>query len=104
MTIDEVLSHPFLASNQMHSAGQAQMVLALSNMVRLSRTPRLYSLVMASAARQMDHTKVPHLTKVFNVLDRNHDGVLDMAESRAALESAFGQSSQEVCQVQQIFN
>jgi calcium-dependent protein kinase len=103
MTIDEALCHPFLTGNH-QKPDPSRMESVLSNMVRFSSTPRFYSLVMASAARQLDHMKAHHLTRCFNAIDTNHDGHLDVAEIRYAFEAAFGKSSQEVCQVQQMFS
>merc|ERR1712072_1284572 len=76
----------------------------LSNMIRFSNKSRFFSLVMASAARQLDHHSANSFSRLFNKLDSNHDGILDMQEMHQAFTNAFGESSSEVSQLQEMFH
>merc|ERR1719329_940274 len=67
MTADEALSHPFLTRSVDEKLAIHNMQSVLSNMVEFSGTSRFFSLLMASAARQLDHPTL--LRRVFNELD-----------------------------------
>jgi calcium-dependent protein kinase len=104
MNIDEVLDHPFLHTKQrgdIYSAGLQPM---FSSIVRFSEAPRFYALVMASVARRMDHTSMYHISQMFDMLDTDKDGTLQLSEMRAAFESTFGKESREAQDVDQVFN
>jgi Ca2+-binding EF-hand superfamily protein len=45
-----------------------------------------------------------HIAQMFDMLDTDKDGVLQVSEMRAAFESAFGKDSREAQEVEQIFN
>merc|ERR1719498_1160136 len=104
MTVDEAVAHPFLGCLAENKASHVDMMSVLSNMVSFSNAPRFFSLVMASATRQLNHANSTMMRKVFDTLDTNHDGVLQVEEFKAALVTVFGPSSHEVSQVQHIFN
>jgi Ca2+-binding EF-hand superfamily protein len=104
MKIEDVLTHPFLRSGPGDVADNAQVQTVLSNIVRFSEAPRFFSLVMSSAARQLDHSNSGHMSEVFQLLDTNHDGVLDRQELRNAFNHIFGESSNEANQIQQVFH
>jgi len=104
MTIDQVLSHTFLTHAPSDKVEKPQMQQVLSNIVSFSSAPRFFSLLVASAARQLDHSNVKSIRQVFNELDANHDGVLDLQEVQAAFVATFGEDSQEVRQIEHIFN
>jgi len=104
MTIDEAVAHSFLGNPAENKATHGDMKSVLSNMVSFSNAPRIFSLVMASATRQLNHSNSTMMRKVFDTLDTNHDGVLQVDELKTALVSVFGPSSPEVSQVQHIFN
>jgi calcium-dependent protein kinase len=104
MNIDEVLAHPFLQTKQQGEIDCAELQPMLSNIVRFSEAPRFYALVMASVARRMDHASMHHIAQMFDMLDTDKDGVLQMSEMKAAFESAFGKDSREAQEVEQIFN
>merc|ERR1739848_902219 len=73
-------------------------------MVSFSATPRFFSLVIASAARQLNHTDVHGLSRIFSELDTNNDGVLDQQEVLDAFYSVFGFEHVDVEQVKQVFS
>lgn len=104
MTIDEALSHDFLMGVPDQKVERPLMHSVLSNMVSFSSFPRFFSLLVTSAARQSEHSNVNTIRKVFNELDVNHDGVLELPEVQAAFEETYGQDSDEVRQIQHIFN
>lgn len=104
MTVEEALSHEFLTRVPDDKAEWQDKHRVLSNMVTFCNAPRLFSLLVASAVRQLDHSNENTMRKVFNELDSKHDGALDFQEVWAALQSTFGEHSQEVCHIQHIFN
>merc|ERR1719498_1322723 len=71
MTIEEALSHPFLTGAAESAASDSEMRSILSNMVTFSSAPRIFSLVMASAARQVKPSSTNVMRKVFDQLDTN---------------------------------
>jgi len=103
MTTEDALKHPFL-TNRPVSTTNLDLKEVLENMVSFSATPRFFSLVIASAARQLNHTNVHRLSRVFSDLDTNNDGVLDEQEVLNAFYSVFGTEHVDVEQVKQVFS
>jgi len=104
LSIDEVLTHPWLSS-----AGQQAKVCTgpspriLANLQRFSGASRFFSLVVASATRQLDFRRLEDLRRAFNAMDTNGDGVLELHEVRASFEQAFGRDSEEFRGVDEMF-
>jgi len=104
MSLEDALSHEFLNNDDDDKIQMPQVQAVLSNMLHFTQTSRFFSLVASSAARQLDHSQSSLMSRVFNELDTNHDGVLDRIEMRAAFEAAFGENSNEVKQIQEMFH
>jgi calcium-dependent protein kinase len=104
MTMEEVLAHPFLTGVQDNQVEQPVLQRVLSNMVAYINAPRLFALLVASAARQLDHSDEDVNRKIFNMMDANHDGFLELQEVETAFKANFGEDSQEVSNIQRIFN
>merc|ERR1719373_470203 len=102
MPLDRVLSHPWLRNpGEQMSAGISRQVLA--NMKQFSNTSQFFSLCVASVARQLDHRSLRDVHRVFCEMDANGDGVLELHEVKAGFERIFGKGSEQVRDVEQMF-
>jgi len=97
-----VLAHPWLKmGGQMTDPAIGRQVLA--NMRQFSQASRFFSLCVASVARQLDHSSLRDVHRVFTELDTNGDGVLDVNEVRIGFERMFGKDSEQARQVDEMF-
>lgn len=102
MTIFDALSHPFLMSGDEHRLDKTCIAPVLSNMLRASHRSRLFDVVMSSAARQINESHSELMGKVFNELDSNNDGFLDLKEVQTAFKETLG-ISPELEELQHMF-
>mmetsp|Transcript_136372 Transcript_136372/g.340040 ORF Transcript_136372/g.340040 Transcript_136372/m.340040 type:complete len:598 (-) Transcript_136372:130-1923(-) len=61
------------------------------------------SVYASLVARQMDHQSLHELPQVFQDLDLDGDGELDLSEIKSAFETTFGSNSKELRDIEQTF-
>jgi len=103
LTIDQVLSHPWLQRAGRAATGAGPSPRILSNLQRFSGASRFFALVVASATRQLDFRRLEDLRRAFSEMDTNGDGVLELHEVKASFERAFGCDSAEYRGVDEMF-
>jgi len=72
-------------------------------MERSSMNSKFLSLCMASAARQLDCSSLKDIQDVFQKLDVNHDGAIDLEELKKGLEQTHGVDSEQASNVSRMF-
>jgi Ca2+-binding EF-hand superfamily protein len=75
----------------------------LWNMEKSSNNSKFLSVCLASAARQMDVKNFEGIREVFQNLDANHDGTLDMEELRNGMAKIYGMDSEQAQNVAAMF-
>jgi len=104
-TMDQALAHPWLrgaAQNQDGSGTVSQQV--LSNLRQFNNTSKFVSICVAAVARQLDHTSLRDVHRVFSELDTNNDGVLELEEVRTGFHKMCGADAPEIQEITDIFN
>lgn len=101
--IEDILRHPWLQS-RIEAVEPDVFQEVLMNLEQFSHAPDFFSMCVASVARQLDHRSLLDIHKVFRCLDSNVDGELDLLEIRAGFVRVFGEGSEEVNEVEQMFS
>merc|ERR1719159_949942 len=95
--IEQVIGHPWLRSwsteNEPDKAVTSEI---LSNLRRSSKNSLFQTLCATAVARQLDHSSLQDIHRVFRDLDENGDGVLSMEEVVKGFEKVF--PDEEFCQ------
>mmetsp|Transcript_65799 Transcript_65799/g.157233 ORF Transcript_65799/g.157233 Transcript_65799/m.157233 type:complete len:573 (-) Transcript_65799:88-1806(-) len=103
LSVDAIVSHPwFTICHPTHTDGKLVKEV-MQNMKQFSRTSQFFSICVASVARQLDHRSLQELHKVFQELDTNADGVLELHEVKSGFEKIFGRDSPQVQEVEDMF-
>mmetsp|Transcript_8033 Transcript_8033/g.17411 ORF Transcript_8033/g.17411 Transcript_8033/m.17411 type:complete len:565 (+) Transcript_8033:125-1819(+) len=100
--ITEVLNNPWL---RMKASVTSPLVSEqiLRNMKQFSAASHFYSICVSSVARQLDHSNLRDVHKVFSDLDANGDGVLDVHEVRTGFKKIFGEKSEQLQGIEEMF-
>lgn len=103
LTTDGVLNHTWPKVSE--EPTRQSMLQVFSNLEQFSRAPEFYSLCVASVARQLDHDIIS-IRDVFLLLDKNHDGVLDINEVKEGFTIVYGGTEDMVAEaeVERIFS
>eukprot|EP00929_Paragymnodinium_shiwhaense_P014208 TRINITY_DN1220_c0_g2_i1.p1 TRINITY_DN1220_c0_g2~~TRINITY_DN1220_c0_g2_i1.p1 ORF type:complete len:1306 (+),score=188.72 TRINITY_DN1220_c0_g2_i1:446-3919(+) len=74
------------------------------NLSKLGESSHFFAMCLASVARQIDHNNLQDVQHVFQDLDSNGDGVLELHELQTGFEIVFGASSNELERVEELFD
>ncbi|CAK9014979.1 Calcium-dependent protein kinase 5 (PfCDPK5) [Durusdinium trenchii] len=99
---EEVLNHPFLRTDVAVSPLTASQKV-LDNLHRFSKTSKFLSLCSASVAQQLSRRGLKELQGVFQALDTNGDGMLQLHEVRSGFQEMFGPQSRLLEEIDEIF-
>jgi len=102
LAMDAVMVHPWLEGG----AQKTELVTrtqVLSNISRVCDTSRLMSIIMTSIARQMHHQSFKDVHQVFQEMDTNGDGVLDLNEMQAGFFKMNGNSGGPLADIPELF-
>jgi len=102
-SLDTLLRTPWLTAGRHAGVDTQDVASVLRRVERFRQTSDFFSLCAASVARQGDHSTLEGLGEIFCMLDRNCDGVLDLEELRDGFRSSFGDASNLVHEVEDIF-
>lgn len=102
LPINKVLDHKWLLGHVPDTNKGVQMEV-LRNMRKFSNNNAFFNMCVASVARQLDHKSLTSVHQVFSSLDQNGDGVLELHEVKAGFAKLFGEDSQEVRDVEEMF-
>lgn len=104
LSIEEVTLHPwFRLSNKDLLTTAPNAAEVLRNMQQFKNNSTFYQFCSASVARQLDHSSLKHVHRIFAEMDTNGDGTLDLQEVKAGFERLFGVDSDEARQVEEMF-
>ncbi|CAK0867455.1 unnamed protein product, partial [Prorocentrum cordatum] len=101
LSIDSTLAHPWLTARRAEAGAPGRRRRVLSNLEQFSHASDFFSICVGSVARQLDHSSLGDIRKVFGLLDTNADGVLDVEEVRVSYATYFGQeiSQEDVAEI-----
>jgi len=103
LPIDQVLEHPWLKQRPEDKMNPEVTREVLANMKAFSQSTQLYSVCIASVAKQLDHRSLRSIHQIFRELDTNGDGVLDSNEVRIGFERIYGANSTELAEFTEMF-
>lgn len=103
LTIDKVLDHAWFKVAPRDSLKPDVQHEVLANLQQFKNNSVFFSLCVASVARQLDHSSLKNVHKVFADMDTNGDGVLELHEVKAGFERLFGKDSPQALQVEEMF-
>lgn len=102
MPLDRVLKHPWLQVRREMDTDIGREV--LTNLRTFSNTSPFFSFCVALVARQLDHRSLRDVHRIFVEMDTNGDGVLELQELKAGFERIFGENSEQVKNVEEMFS
>jgi len=100
--MDSVVTHTWLLKQERPCDVQTQSQVLL-NMFRFSQASTFTKVCAAAVARQLDHTHLRSIHRVFRKLDQNGDGVLSLNEISTGFKNICGDESQEYQRVLETF-
>uniref|UniRef100_A0A7S1F3R7 non-specific serine/threonine protein kinase n=1 Tax=Noctiluca scintillans TaxID=2966 RepID=A0A7S1F3R7_NOCSC len=98
LAISDARAHPWLSSTLPSVPAQD----VLNNLTHFSNSSTFTRMCIAAVARQLDHTHLKDIHKVFRSLDKNGDGVLSFEEITSGFVQ-MGSDNAELSNVQNIF-
>jgi calcium-dependent protein kinase len=75
----------------------------LESLRQASGTAHQASVYAALVARQLDHQSLQELPQIFQQLDLDGDGELELSEIKTAFETMFGRNSRELHDIERTF-
>jgi len=102
LPLERVLAHPWLQTSQ-GNLDAVVMKEVLSNIRQFSNVSQLFSICVASVARQLDHRSLRDVHRVFSQMDTNGDGVLELHEMKNGFEQIYGRDSEQFRDVEEMF-
>lgn len=106
LPIEQVLQHPWLQSSsqdRQSSFSEDQQRDVMRNLQQFKNNSVFFSMCITSVARQLDHSSLRDVHRVFAELDSNGDGVLSLKEVKDGFEKLYGANSPETQQVEEMF-
>ncbi|CAL1153190.1 unnamed protein product [Cladocopium goreaui] len=105
LSAEEVLNHPWLTKHADTSNPRSSMASqqVLANLHRFSNTSTFLSLCAASVAQQLSRKGLKELQTVFQELDTNGDGMLQLHEVQSGFEKMFGAGSAPLAEINDMF-
>jgi len=105
LSITEVWSHPWLSDQRRQPSDDGHTSQEVLNHLRhFGRTPHFYSIIAASVAKQLDHRSLQDVHKVFQEMDSNGDGVLELREVKYGFEKLYGADSEQLRGLEELFS
>jgi len=101
--IDQVMKHPWLRGLSESSPVTDVSKQILANMRSFKNSSAFISLCSAAVAQQLSDSALKDLHQVFQDMDLNGDGVLELHEVRDGFEHIFGRNSSQLKDIDDLF-